>query len=125
METMAKTLRTSKVFTAAGTTTSIDTFDYSQSKCIRYFWSVDSIYSRTGDGTAADGCTFSGPPTKMIDNNDKIKILSFKVLPSTGSVLGRVTITMKICSNYNPVTKVCDDSKSDEFPIQTTVSLRE
>jgi len=129
METMAKTLRGSKIFGCNGETTcplggavSVETFDYSQGKCIQYEFIGNQIGFRNGAGDPSIGCTFSGSLIPMVNNSNKIENMSFNVVMSNDETVGRVTIFMEICSKYNGAE--CDASKSDRFPIQTTVSLR-
>ena len=132
METMAKTLRGSKIFSCnggsdadctSGTITAVETFDYSQGKCIQYKFYSDGVYSTNGTGDLA-GCSFSPSNlVPMIDNNNKIQAMSFNVVKPSATASGSVTILMEICSKYNKGDE-CVPGKSDNFPIQTTVSLR-
>lgn len=141
METMAKTIRDSEIISCndganvncdSGTINLIETYDYSQDKCIQYYFYSDAggnrdFFSRTVNPNVSEdpsSCVFSsGTFVSMIGSNSKIEDVNFEVVKSDATVAGRVTILMEICSKYNGDMN-CVAGKSDNFPIQTTVSLR-
>lgn len=125
LETMAKNLRGSKLID--GSETFLETFDYSQGRCIRYefFPAEGMVKSGIGIRGADNACDFSGVQMRnMINEKNTIENMSFYVVKPilTPSVeVGRVTISMKICSLYEK--NICSEG-SDKFSIQTTVSFR-
>jgi prepilin-type N-terminal cleavage/methylation domain-containing protein len=133
METMAKTLRGSVIFSCndgedpdctASSINSIETYDYSQGKCIRYKFNPIKkiIYSYVGTGDSA-GCVFSSSAqVSMVNENSLIESLKVNVEKTSSTAVGKVTIFLEVCSKYNK--GECVSEKSDNFPIQTTVSLR-
>ncbi len=130
MEDMAKTIRTSNIISCdnseaddcSGLSLSIETYDYSQSKCIQYKIVDNKIVSREVAGEE-DNCVFSGDFNDMAGNNNKIESGGFLVTKSSsGTLVGKVTILSEICWEYQNET--CSSAKSDNVLMQTTVSLR-
>lgn len=123
MELMAKTLRTSSVLSPAGNSNSIDLYDYSQQKCIKYSFSSSKINSQSAseDDKADCGTAAFSSVTPMVGNS--INNMTFSAVPSTlsPSVVGQVTISMVICSNNS----ACSGTENDRAALQTTVSLRD
>jgi prepilin-type N-terminal cleavage/methylation domain-containing protein len=120
MNLMAKTIRTSSVMSLGSD--NIDIYDYSQDKCIRYKLSVNKII--TGSSTPSPSgdksqCIFSASNEL---SNISVENLSFSGSSSkkTPSIVGKVTISMKICATLG-----CSGREKDAVQIQTSVSLRD
>jgi prepilin-type N-terminal cleavage/methylation domain-containing protein len=129
MALMAKTLRTSSVV-KAWSSSQLDVYDYSQSRCIRYQFddASKSIRSSLVNATKKTDCgTVSFPfPTPISITNDYVHKAVFDVIPSNStetpstSKLGRVTVSMEVCPNAK-----CVLSDNQMTTLQTTVSLRD
>jgi prepilin-type N-terminal cleavage/methylation domain-containing protein len=128
METLAKNLRGSKLVNGYASivspieVTALETYDYSQGKCIKYvFFSGDgTLKSTPGTYNTTNGtCTFNAAnSTKMISNKNTVQNMHFYVTKANADSVPRVTISMTVCSLQGGGT--C----SDQVSIQTTVSLR-
>lgn len=139
MNQIAKILRTSSIaddsFLDSIVSDSIVVFDYSQGKCFRYTFDGNKIKFGKREAPVLAGeekelfekdpiawCNSNKPnaPTPMADLNvtGKFKITKSKPsIDNENGVLGKVTISMKVCSNVG-----CTADKAD---IQTSVSLRD
>jgi len=129
MGQIAKTLRTSSIVNIGGSS-EITVYDYSQNKCVAYQFVSGEI--RT-DATADDSVPSTSDPVDWCFANfspdfsayNKMaaffvdgRFNSIKSDNTPGSeILGKVTISMKICSNSS--------CSKDEAVIQTSVSLRD
>jgi prepilin-type N-terminal cleavage/methylation domain-containing protein len=108
IELMAKNIRMGRI--DSNTAASISFYNYSQGKCIKYEFSSGEI--KTGE-TNPDGDYNCGPISagnKLVADL-VLESLNFNVVKSSASVVGRVTISLKL--------------KNSTEPIQTTVSLRD
>jgi prepilin-type N-terminal cleavage/methylation domain-containing protein len=130
LETMAKTLRSSELISCnrdvanscSSGITSLETFDYSQNKCIQYKFENNKVRAKSNTVTGPGECNFaSGSVEDISGNNNRIENMNFLVTKKSDTQVGKITITMEICST---VAGVCSAGKSDRFPVQTTVSLR-
>ena len=130
MELIAKSLRTSKVISCNGNSDcsaeaniyKIETYDYSQKKCIVYnFNATDNKIESGSKNPELDGnCEFTiNPVTTSPMVNNFIDKWFFRVVQSASGTAGIVTIQAKICS-----IKDCLGTKNDQSTLQTTVSLR-
>jgi len=125
MEVMAKTLRTSSISSVnSANATTVDSYDYSQDRCIRYKLAVNKIQMGfVSPGFPGDKSTCNFGNINITNTSDLINkyigALSFNYTQSTSSVMGKVTISMKICSD-----EACS-SDNDSQILQTTVSLRD
>lgn len=131
MELMAKTIRMSSVFVDDEDANSIEIYDYSQGKCLKYLL-VDGVLmvqegvenelpGKDDDGkTWVESCGSFGGGKPM--TTAKVDTLNFNIKKSRfGSdderELGYVTMALKVCYEDN-----CD---FDSATIQTGVSLRD
>lgn len=129
MELMSKTIRTSSVVSCNGaatcpaTTNKIEIYDYSQGMCIVYSFSGGKIQSGSANpATAGDknSCSFGSIALNPIVGNT-INQMNFGVDQTvSGTKIGKVTISMTICSDSG-----CGGTVNDLVNIQTTVSLRD
>jgi len=122
MNLMAKTFRTSSVASSDGTFDSVTVFDYSQAvgpadgKCIRYYF--DSVNNRImkseNNAPNLTSCGSAAQPTGLPITSGNIVAAEFDVRSSSaGSVVGKVTFSMKLKKGKS------------EVDIQTTTSLRD
>lgn len=144
MNQMAKILRTSSVADGPDDSysDSIVVFDYSQGKCFKYIFDGNNIkFGKTNEPPPTvppaspsparelfeknpiSWCASNIPPNSTLtpmaalDVTGKFKITKSKPGIGNDGVLGKVTISMKVCSNVG-----CTADKAD---IQTSVSLRD
>lgn len=134
MELMAKTLRTSSVVSCdnggacpvpPAAANSIEIFDYSQNKCIRFYRQGANNQIRMGwTSTDLSGCDYNAiaAGTDIQMANNYLANLDFRAIKTDGaaSQVGKVTISMEICS-----TATCAGAENDAANMQTTVSLRD
>jgi prepilin-type N-terminal cleavage/methylation domain-containing protein len=135
MNYMAKTLRTSGVKspTVLGTVSDITVFDYSQSKCVQFFFDSSNVLKyRIGDKNDPDEDHCSQAELQNKDSSGQsltnvLVIGSFWVVPSLKSPdpprLGKITIEMQVCPSNTGATD-CTNS-NDKVNIQTSVALRD
>jgi prepilin-type N-terminal cleavage/methylation domain-containing protein len=127
---MSKTLRESVVVSVSGTVSNITAYSYSQKKCIKYSFNSSSGRLESGSVVADDltACTSSTsistiPLTGQFVNTSSSRFYVVPsvapVPPTTPGTVGRVTISMEICS-----AQVCSTANTDKARIQSTVSLR-
>jgi prepilin-type N-terminal cleavage/methylation domain-containing protein len=139
MNQIAKILRTSSVVDNTSTS-SIVVFDYSQGKCFRYTFDVNKIkFGKTDAPDPPVPLASPSPQRELFEKNPITwcnsnkpnastpmaaldvtgKFNAFPSYPGSGNngFLGRVTISMKVCSNVG--------CTSDKANIQTSVSLRD
>ena len=122
MNLMAKTIRTSEIKSvASGSMTDFYVLDYSQNKCIQYKY--DSLNKKIQVGTTTDPspadltsdcnwgtiASFSDLATNIID-------AKIDATPTTGSTLGKVSISLEVQD---------DSQQTSKIPIQMSVSLRQ
>ena len=130
MELMAKMLRTSSVVSCNNFTrstcnaqeSSIEIYDYSQNKCIR-FYSQNNIIKMGSAVTPRANCSSSGVSLVSTDlANNFISNLDFRAIKTddAASRVGKVTISLEVCSNGT-----CSGAENDRANLQTTVSLRD
>ena len=138
MNQIAKILRTSSVADNPANGKSIVVFDYSQGKCFKYAFTGNKIeFGKTDapvvageekelfekDPIAWCGSKTFGALNPMAALNVTGKFKATESKPGNGidifGVLGKVTISMEVCSNIN-----CTANK-DKANIQTSVSLRD
>jgi prepilin-type N-terminal cleavage/methylation domain-containing protein len=129
MELMAKTIRTSSVVSCAGAATcpptaeSIELYDYSQNKCVRYYKQDNKIWSGSisNDRAECDSITAYGITGTSIVNN-YIDNLTFRAIKTDAAAfqVGKVTMSVEVCS-----TDFCSGAENDRATLQTTVSLRD
>lgn len=112
MNTMAKTLRTSEISSKTDNRYPVylEAYDYSQAKCIKYYYDNRSIQYQEKDeptglpgGFENDGCSYDDDPLSLISNVEKAQVKWMD---------GRVTVALGIKSGKSTV------------PIQMSVSLR-
>jgi hypothetical protein len=129
MEQMAKTLRTSTVWTPETSSQTISVYDHSQLQCFQYQISADKLQSKSGvaqvnANNEVISCNNTGTWADM--SGASVSDLRFAItqttngIPTPPPVVGKVTIMMKVCYN-----NVCTGSAGDQAIIQTTVSLRD
>jgi Tfp pilus assembly protein PilV len=127
MDLLAKNLRTSSVVSSG--TNEIKFYNYSGPSCIDYKviqnkLQMASATDNSNDQTDKKVWCRDLPLSNFSDiNGPTVNNLNFSVtLTSLGSTntIGRVTISMEICSNAS-----CSGSQNDKARIQTTVSLRD
>ena len=129
MELMAKTLRTSSIMSCNSgvnpcppSATSVQLYDYSQEKCIRYAFQSGKIQSASAytDKATCAGAILGGL-TDII--NKYVSSVNFGVVQSSQSPrrVGKATISITICSNN----ETCSGAQRDKATIQTTISLRD
>jgi len=115
MNLMAKSIRTSSVLSYVAS--NLDTYDYSQQKCIRYHYSGTKLQVATGVGSDVASCgswsSYSDLTAADISN------AYFSATPTSAGVVGRVTIALVVCAKAN-----CAASNAGKTTLQTTVSLR-
>lgn len=129
MELMAKTLRTSSVVSCNNFTraicnareSSIEIYDYSQNKCIRFYSQNNRIRmgsTATDRANCNSGATMAS--TDLVDNF--VRNLDFRATKTdtASSQVGKVTISVKVCS-----TTSCTGAENDQANLETTVSLRD
>lgn len=127
MNTISKELRTSTVATAAGSSSSIQFYDYSQSACLRYRLNNTVLQVARKDG-ATDENDCSGTFTDLVDGVSG----SFEVVPSetqsgtppSGGTVGKVTIALEV-RRGTLIAIEGDANQAHRARIQTTVSLRD
>lgn len=124
MNLVAKSLRTSTVF-GSGITTDVKIFDYSQGKCIEYKFESSALkYSWGVPAGANDEEKKINCPTTSMSAPQSITAGTvtglFNVVPTSSGVVGKVTISMKVCPETG-----CSGNPKDEAKIQSTVSLRD
>lgn len=116
---MAKSLRTSSII--SNSPTSVNIYDHSQDKCIVYRFDSDNKLKISSANPSFPGdkdtCTFSGT---LSDMTTGYVAGNFLVVPSLAGIVGKVTVSIKVC----PPTG-CTGSPRDEAKIQTSVSLRD
>jgi prepilin-type N-terminal cleavage/methylation domain-containing protein len=116
MNIMAKALRTSEVESTSSFP--LNTFDYSQSKCIRYDISSSAVVEGITNDTSPEklsDCNFGSLTYYSLTNND-IKNASVSATATSVPTLGKVTVSLG----------VQDQSKTTSLiPIQMSVSLRQ
>lgn len=132
MNSMAKSLRTSKVISALSSSPSsvIRVYDFSEQACKEYSFSGNQITAKIS-GTMAYA---TGETCAVLDGLDASPISaqfiqgsfsgSASVPPSPGvspGTMGKVTIRVKVCSESACAT----GGKNDQVVLQTTVSLRD
>ena len=116
MNLMAKSLRTSSLIT---TNFPLDTFDYSQGKCIRYGFTANKLQvATTTDVSPADpsACTWATATSYADLTSADIQGALVTATPSTDPVFGKITIALNV--------KEVGQTTS-ALPIQMTVSLRQ
>lgn len=120
---MAKTVRTSKIIVPSVTNTvlAIRIYDYSQlsNKCIEYKFENNKLKSGASNIADADEmlCT-STTSIVLSDMTTETITGSFSVVPSSPTVIGRVTISAEVCPPGG-----CSGAEKDRARVQTTVSL--
>jgi prepilin-type N-terminal cleavage/methylation domain-containing protein len=127
MSLMARSLRTSSVVVpnAARTVTLIKFYNYSERRCVGYRFLNNAMQiafvADPGDSAPDKKVWCSGASLGSYSNvtTANINSMSFYVVPSSSSVVGKVTISMEVCA-----TTACG-SKDDKARIQSTVSLRD
>jgi Tfp pilus assembly protein PilV len=125
MNLMAKTIRTSSVINSSSG--SIDIYDYSQGKCIRYALSGNVMKSGSSVPlTPGNKNTCSFSVSGDLTSGASVESAIFSVTKSSkppvtaNPTVGKVTISMKICANSG-----CSGSEKDTFQIQSSASLRD
>lgn len=137
MNLMAKTIRTSVIDSTdkSGNATSINLYDYSQNKCIKYSLNGNNLeyreYGPNPDGTfpnppdpaafqdVVTSCTPNFPAAASVMANGISDLRFYKdATTTTPPVAGRVAISMQVCPAGS-----C--AGNDQVRIQTTVTLRE
>ena len=131
LDLMAKTMRTSSVVDPTPDVINarngqyvslVKIFDYSQSLCIEYEFSVDGKLTEKTIGqnkvADCDAYDMSGETAYDVIAN-YVSGGKFYVIPSSTGVAGRITVVMKVCDTQNCV------NSQDNSTIQTTVSLRD
>lgn len=118
MNLMAKTLRTSSLVT---TSFPLETFDFSQSKCIVYDYADKKMqYATTTDAapTKAADCTWGTATSYMDITSDDIVSASISSIKSdpTLNIFGKVTMALNVQDQ---------SAATPAIPIQTSVSLRQ
>lgn len=128
MNLMAKSLRTSSI-NSDGTLSDIIAYDYSQSKCIHYRFNNSVLELSSKDLSSQLGYEDFTQEQKLswcFDNNGSGSDFSsmtsgyvagkFFAIKSATKVVGKVTISMKVCS---------DSTCKSSAILQSTVSLRD
>lgn len=125
MSLMAKMIRTSSVIApaSAGNVTDLKVYDYSQGKCMEYKFNSATNELEMGSATPTDSnnpLTTCPAITTTVITTKNLNNVNFYASPSTTGSVGKVTISMEICS-----TSGCLGSNNDRVRLQTTVSLRD
>lgn len=129
MELMAKTVRTSSVVSCNNFNhpicnaqeSSIEVYDYSQNKCIRFYLKSKRIRmdsAATDRANCRSGVTLTG--IDLVDNF--VMNLDFRATKTdnASSQVGKVTISAEVCS-----TASCTGVENDRANLETTLSLRD
>ncbi len=121
MELMAKNIRMSSDVQGDGTMPSktIYMFNNSQGECISYEISGNALEQEMipvpagGDGLYCVPANFPPGGYASVTSSDIASLSPFSIIPTSSSVMGRVTIALQVTNG------------SDKENIQTTVSLRD
>lgn len=128
MNSMAKSLRTSKVISIASSS-AVTAYDFSENTCKRYTFNGSQILA------ASYGATFANDPDCILGTFSQATPISAQYVQGSflgsasvppvpdvsAGTMGKVTIRMKVCSDPG----CAAGGKNDSVTIQTTVSLRD